>query len=679
MNNLLLCFVLLENFGSSFICSCAPAVPCAASPSPPCPPPAAAAAAAAAKPAEDDPFPQAGGGAFAVDHSAAVVDPARFDASLWPLRAQLAAAYRALHTLGLNRMTYNHCTADAGRGRFLVNRYGLSWREVTAENLLLVDLAGRLLEGEGPLMTAAFVIHSEIHAALGMPRAAVVMHTHQPAATALACTEGGVVGLSGGGGGGGGRDGVGSIVVGGQLCAYDPLYGGIVNDADEGARIARALGTAGDGGSGGTGAATEAAHVLLMASHGVTVVAPSVAEGVSRLHRLELGAIAAIARLREAAQSSEEGGGVVAGRATVAAVVPEAVLRGAEAYARAFGGPPLVEDDDAEAYFAAECAKPENGCAAERGGWDGRGEFPAAAVAAAAAAAAEEEEGEEGDGSAGAATAAAAAVAAAVDLAAAARLLAPLLGSGSCSGCEVAVLSVAPGDNGCGTVLVAPPPTHWPATTADAIIAEGAPLGQAAAGSAVEAALGELAARLRARHGGLGRAVLIAAAAPQYAAALAAAGHPLLPVVQDAMLFDGHVALLSPGLGARLRAGGAAGAAAVAQLDAELEVAAAAHCAEEGGGGGGGGGGRALRLAVGEDVVVALGNSAAHVHSLVDRYDKAACVQLLATATGRPLRRIDEAVVRQEQNAFLCGTREPLPKSAQMHLDSLKRLMQLRS
>jgi hypothetical protein len=240
----------------------------------------------------------------------------------------------------------------------------------------------------------------------------------------------------------------------------------------------------------------------------------------------------------------------------------------------------------------------------------------------------------------------------------------------------VAVLSVAPGDSGRGAVLIAPPPSQWPATTAAAIIAEGASPGQAAAASsALGAALGGLAARLRARHGGLGRAVLVAAAAPQYAAALAAAGHALLPVVQDAMLFDGHVAMLSPGLGARLRAGGAVGAAAVAQLDAELEAAAAARCEEERGGGGG----RALRLAVGDDAVVALGNSAAHVHSLVDRYDKAACVQLLATATGRPLRRIEEAVVRQEQNAFLCGTREPLPKSAQMHLDALKRLMQLRS
>ena len=46
-------------------------------------------------------------------------------------------------------MTYNHCTADCGNGRFLVNRYGLSWREVTADNLCLVDVSGRLLEGEG--------------------------------------------------------------------------------------------------------------------------------------------------------------------------------------------------------------------------------------------------------------------------------------------------------------------------------------------------------------------------------------------------------------------------------------------------------------------------------------------------------------------------------------------------
>ena len=63
--------------------------------------------------------------------------------------------------------------------RFLLNRFGLHYSEVTAANLLLVDRHGEVLEGEGPLMNAAFVIHSVIHSRLGA-QARVVLHTHQP-------------------------------------------------------------------------------------------------------------------------------------------------------------------------------------------------------------------------------------------------------------------------------------------------------------------------------------------------------------------------------------------------------------------------------------------------------------------------------------------------------------------
>ena len=91
--------------------------------------------------------------------------------------------------MGLNTFTYNHLTVDCGQNRFLVNRYGLSWNEVTAENLLLVNSEGIILEGEGPVMQAAFVIHAMVHSEK-KEMAKVVFHTHQCAATALtACVQ----------------------------------------------------------------------------------------------------------------------------------------------------------------------------------------------------------------------------------------------------------------------------------------------------------------------------------------------------------------------------------------------------------------------------------------------------------------------------------------------------------
>src|SRR5882762_6673625 len=66
--------------------------------------------------------------------------------------------------------------------RFLLNRYGLHWSEVTASNLLALDADGNVLEGEGEFEKTAFYIHSRIH--LANPRAACVLHTHMPYATA---------------------------------------------------------------------------------------------------------------------------------------------------------------------------------------------------------------------------------------------------------------------------------------------------------------------------------------------------------------------------------------------------------------------------------------------------------------------------------------------------------------
>ena len=87
------------------------------------------------------------------------------------------------------------------------------------------------------------------------------------------------------------------------------------------------------------------------------------------------------------------------------------------------------------------------------------------------------------------------------------------------------------------------------------------------------------------------------------------------------------------------------------------------------------GGRRVLRIALNASIVYVFANSAAHAHSLLDRYDKAAQVQLLATATGLPLSEIGDDVVRQPQNAFLCGSVATRPGGAQMHLEAQKRLL----
>ncbi|KAH8075040.1 hypothetical protein JL721_1026 [Aureococcus anophagefferens] len=107
-------------------------------------------------------------------------------------RAQLASAFRALASRGLSAASGlgNHLTMSVGPDYecFLLNRYGLHWMEVTAENLLLVDGNGEILEGEGPAQGAAIALHAPIHRELGA-KAKVIFHTHQPWFTALSCIK----------------------------------------------------------------------------------------------------------------------------------------------------------------------------------------------------------------------------------------------------------------------------------------------------------------------------------------------------------------------------------------------------------------------------------------------------------------------------------------------------------
>jgi ribulose-5-phosphate 4-epimerase/fuculose-1-phosphate aldolase len=175
-------------------------------------------------------------------------------------RSDLAAAFRLAVRMDLHEGVCNHFTLMLPDGkRFLLNRYGLHWSEVSASNLLALDAEGNVLEGEGEFEKTAFYIHSRIH--LANPKAACVLHTHMPYATALTLLEGGRL----------------EMVEQNALrfhddIAYDDTYNGLVVDAAEGDRLAHVLGNK---------------RVLFLANHGVIVVGPSVAEAFDLLYYLE--------------------------------------------------------------------------------------------------------------------------------------------------------------------------------------------------------------------------------------------------------------------------------------------------------------------------------------------------------------------------------------------------------
>lgn len=116
----------------------------------------------------------------------------------WQARVQLAAAYRIFDMLGWVEMIYNHITVRLpdsvarGEKQFLINPFGLHYSEVTAGNLLKIDVHGNKLDAHNPwpVNPAGFTIHAAIHEAV--PDAHCVMHTHTTSGIAVACTEGGL-------------------------------------------------------------------------------------------------------------------------------------------------------------------------------------------------------------------------------------------------------------------------------------------------------------------------------------------------------------------------------------------------------------------------------------------------------------------------------------------------------
>ena len=116
----------------------------------------------------------------------------------WTARVQLAACYRIFAMLGWTEMIYNHITvrvpttASGDEKQFLINPFGLHYSEVTASNLVKINLKGEVLDGsQHRINPAGFVVHATLHA--GIEGAHCVMHTHTTAGVAVACLQNGLM------------------------------------------------------------------------------------------------------------------------------------------------------------------------------------------------------------------------------------------------------------------------------------------------------------------------------------------------------------------------------------------------------------------------------------------------------------------------------------------------------
>jgi len=186
--------------------------------------------------------------------------PARFSPEEWAARVQLAAAYRIFDHLGWNELIYNHLSlrVPGVQGQFLVNPFGLHYSEVTASNLVKVDVAGNIIgHSDWPINPAGFTFHGAIHATL--PDAHCVMHVHTTPTMAVCCLEAGLSFTN-----------FYAAQLWGQVAYHD--FEGITVHAEEGARILASAG---------------GKPVLLLRNHGPVVIGSTVAQAFSYLWVLQ--------------------------------------------------------------------------------------------------------------------------------------------------------------------------------------------------------------------------------------------------------------------------------------------------------------------------------------------------------------------------------------------------------
>jgi ribulose-5-phosphate 4-epimerase/fuculose-1-phosphate aldolase len=115
----------------------------------------------------------------------------------WAMRVDLAAAYQLAHIYKWTDLIYTHFSARVpGTHDFLINPYGMMFDEITASNLVKIDLQGKIKDdplGIG-VNEAGFIIHSCMHEA--RPEINCVIHTHTRATVAVSAMKCGLLPIS---------------------------------------------------------------------------------------------------------------------------------------------------------------------------------------------------------------------------------------------------------------------------------------------------------------------------------------------------------------------------------------------------------------------------------------------------------------------------------------------------
>ena len=108
-------------------------------------------------------------------------------------RINLAACYHLADHFGFSDIIWNHITAKTEKNKdtFLINPFGLRYDEVTASNLIEINLDGKIINGEHKINETGYIIHGAIHKS--RKDINCIVHSHSRAGLAISCLNEGLI------------------------------------------------------------------------------------------------------------------------------------------------------------------------------------------------------------------------------------------------------------------------------------------------------------------------------------------------------------------------------------------------------------------------------------------------------------------------------------------------------
>lgn len=196
-----------------------------------------------------------------LDKPASLARRSGCDTAEWNTRVELAACYRLFAYFRMTDFIYTHISArvPGSQDQFLINAYGLVFEEITASNLVKVDVDGNVLDDATGLgiNPGGFTIHSAVH--MARHDIECVMHSHTPDGIAVACQVEGLLPLT-----------QHSMRFTGRVASHD--YEGVAFTDAERVRLQASLGPH---------------KVMLLRNHGLLVAGSSIPEAFDLMYYLE--------------------------------------------------------------------------------------------------------------------------------------------------------------------------------------------------------------------------------------------------------------------------------------------------------------------------------------------------------------------------------------------------------